>query len=201
MLKNHMLMVYHGVLMNLIALNLTYIVEGKSITVIFFSYTALLTLIYGDRMEKTREACRMAELEGLSYREAERIVESDLFLDEYPRWDLGSPHCLVILHEMFLHMESGGHKQAEHMYHQGHQSRVREPNLEEDQSTLHLIGYHTSQKELRDVYHSVYLLNTALGFPSCGEVKRKRAIQEILSSLQERLQRQTLSADAENHWE
>ena len=64
----------------------------------------------------------------------------------------------------------------------GHQGHVREPNSE-DQSALHLIGYHTSQKELRDVYHSVYLLNRAPGFPSCGEVKRKRAIQEILSSL------------------
>ena len=40
------------------------------------------------------------------------------------------------------------------------------------------------------MYHSVYLLNRALGSPSCGEVKQKRAIQEILSSLQERLQRQ-----------
>ena len=48
------------------------------------------------------------------------------------------------------------------------------------------------------MYHSVYLLNRALGFPSCGEVKRKRAIQEILSSLQERLQRWTLSTDAKD---
>ena len=88
----------------------TYIVEGKSIIVIFFSYMALLTLIYGDRMEKTREACCMAEQEGLSYREAERVVESDLFLDEYPQWDLGSPHHLVILHEMFLHAESQDRK-------------------------------------------------------------------------------------------
>ena len=81
---------------------------------------------------------------------------------------------------------------------QGHQSQVREPNPEEDQSTLHLIGYHTSQKELRDVYHSVYLLNRAPGSPSCGEVKWKRAIWEILSSLQERLQRQTFSTNAED---
>ena len=53
----------------------------------------------------------------------------------------------------------------------GHQSQVREPSTEEDQSALHIIGYHTSRKELRDVYHSVYLLNRALGSPSCGEVK------------------------------
>ena len=82
------------------------------------------------------------------------------------------------------------------MCHWGHQGSVREPNSEVDQSTLHLIGYHTSRKELRDVYHSVYLLNRAPGFPSCGEVKRRRAIQEILSSLQDRLQRQTSPTEA-----
>ena len=65
----------------------TYIVECKSIIVIFFSYMALLM-----------------------------IVESNLFLDEYPRWDLGSPHLLVILYEMFLHAESRGRKEAECMY-------------------------------------------------------------------------------------
>ena len=64
-------------------------------------------------MEKTWEACRMAEQVGLSYREAEWVVESDLFLDEYPQWDLGSPHRSVILHEMFLHVESQGQKEAE----------------------------------------------------------------------------------------
>ena len=75
---------------------------------------------------------------------------------------------------------------------------LREPSSEADQSALHLIGYHMSQKELRDVYHSVYLLNRAPGFPTCGEVKRRRAIQEILSSLQDRLQRQTSSAEVED---
>ena len=58
--------------------------------------------------------------------------------------------------------------------------------------------YDTSWKELRDVYHSVYLLNRAPGFPSCGEVKRKRAIQEIFSLLQERLQRWPPSTDAKD---
>ena len=67
-----------------------------------------------------------------------------------------------------------------------------------DQSALHLIGYHTSRKELRDMYHSMYLLNRAPGFPSCGEVKRRRAIQEILSSLQDSLQRWTSSAEGKD---
>ena len=126
------------------------------------------------------------------------MVETDLFLDEYPWWNIGSPHWSVILHEMFLHVASQGQKEAEHMCCQGCQGSVREPSSEVDQSALHLIGYHMSRKELRDMYHSVYLLNRAPGFPSCGEVKRRRAIQEILSSLQDRLQRQTSSTEDED---
>ena len=70
----------------------------------------LLTLTYGGRMEKTQEACRMVEQEGLSFREAERVVETDLFLEEYPWWNIGSPHQSVILHEIFLHTASQGQK-------------------------------------------------------------------------------------------
>ena len=70
------------------------------------------------------------------------------------------------------------------------------PVPEADQSALHLVGYHTSQREMRDVYHSVYLLNRAPGFPPCGEATRRRAIQEILSSLQDRLQRWTSPTEA-----
>ena len=60
---------------------------------------------------------------------------------------------------------SRGRKEAERMCCWGHQGSIREPNSEADQSILHLIGYHTSRKELRDVYHSVYLLNRTPGFP------------------------------------
>ena len=124
-------------------------------------------------MEKTREAhCMVAEHEGLSYREAEQVVESNLFLDEYPRWNLGSPHRSVILHEMFLHAESQGHKEVECMCHQGCQSCVREPNSEEDQSALCLTGYHTSRKELRDVYYSIYSLNRVPGVPLLWQGKK-----------------------------
>ena len=134
-----MLMVCQGVLMDLMARPMS--LRVNLLFLFFFCYMALLMLVYGDRMEKTWEACRMVEQVGLSYREAKQVVESGLFLDEYPWWDLGSPHQSVILHEMFLHTESRGRKEVEHMC---CQSQVREPNPEEDQSTLHLIGYHTS---------------------------------------------------------
>ena len=60
------------------------VVVSKHIIVVFPSYLALLTLEYGDRMEKSQVACCWVEEEGLSFREAERVIESKLFLDKYP---------------------------------------------------------------------------------------------------------------------
>ena len=165
-------------------------VVSKCIIVIFLSYLALLMLNYGDRMEKSQMAHHQAEEEGLSFREAERVVELELFLNEYSQWGIGTPHQSVILHEMFLHAKARGHKEAERMCHRGCQSSIWEPNSEVDQSAMGLIGYWTSQKEIREVHHSVYLLNRLLGFPSCGEARRRRAIQDILSSLETQQQRQ-----------
>ena len=88
------------------------VVASKHIIVVFPSYLALLMLEYGDRMEKSQVAHRWVEEEGLSFREAERVIESELFLDEYPWWSLGTPHWLVILHEMFLHAAGQGQKEA-----------------------------------------------------------------------------------------
>ena len=118
-----------------------------------------------------------AEEEGLSFREAERVVESEFFLNEYSQWGLGTPHQLVILHEMFLHAKAWGQKEAERMCCRGCQNSIREPNSEADQSAMGLIGFQTSQKEIREVYHSVYLLNRLRGFPSSGETRRGIAQQ------------------------
>ena len=157
-----------------------------------------MTWTFGDRMEKSQVGHHRAEEEGLSFREAERVIESELFLDEYPWWGLGTPHWAVILHEMFLHAEGWGQKEAERMCHHGCQSSIPEPNPKVDQSAMELVGYQMSRKEIRDVYHSVYLLRRPPGSPSCGESRRRRVIQDILSSLQTQLQMWTYSTKAED---
>ena len=60
------------------------VVASRHIIVVFSSYLDLLTLEYGDRMEKSQVTHCWVEEEGLSFREAERVIESELFLDEYP---------------------------------------------------------------------------------------------------------------------
>ena len=54
-------------------------------------------------MEKSHVTHHQVEEEGLSIREVERVIKSKIFLDEYPRRELGTPHWTFILHKMFLH--------------------------------------------------------------------------------------------------
>ena len=68
-----------------------------------FSYPSLLELHYGGRMRKSQTAREQAREVGLSIREAEWRIDAELFLDEYPRRELGAPHQSVILHKIFLH--------------------------------------------------------------------------------------------------
>ena len=124
-------------------------------------------------MERAQVAQEWAEEKGISFRESEQMVDSELFLNEYPRWGLGTPHQSVVLHEMFLHATGQGQKEAECMFCQGCQGSVSEPEPGADQSTMELVGYQTSRKEMRDIYHSVYLLRRTSGTPSCGEQERR----------------------------
>ena len=56
-----------------------------------------------------------------------------------------------------------------------------------DQSDIKFVGYRTSHKEIRDLYHSVYLMRRSPGPPLCGPQQRRKVIQDILSSLRNHL--------------
>ena len=67
------------------------------------SYLTLLELHYGNHIWRSQMDWERAGETGISIWESERKVGLELFLDEYPQWGLGTPHQLVLLHEMFLH--------------------------------------------------------------------------------------------------
>ena len=122
----------------------------------------------------------------LSFREAEWRLNAELFLDEYPRWEIEAPHWSVILHDMFLHATEWGQKEAERFLWWGHQCSLPRPDHEVDLPTMKLVGYETSHKEIRDCYHSVYMLRKSPGPLPCGPQQRE-AIWDILSSLRSHL--------------
>ena len=76
----------------------------------FFNYSTLLELQYGGRVWKSQITREQARKMGASVREAECRIDIRLFINEYPRWELGTPHWSVILHEMFLHAAERGRR-------------------------------------------------------------------------------------------
>ena len=155
----------------------------------FFSYLTVLELHYEGRVWRSWVAQEQAKEMGTSVIESEHRIDVELFLNKYPQWELGTPHWSVILHMMFLHAVERGWKEAECMVCWGHQGSTLEPDPEAGHSTMELVGYRTSHKEIKDIYQSVYLLWRPTGLPCCGDQLRRRTIWDILSSLKDWLHR------------
>ena len=66
-------------------------------------------------MPKSQTTRGQATEVGLSIREAEQRLKAELFLNQYPQWDIGAPHQSIILQEMFLHAAEQGWKEAERL--------------------------------------------------------------------------------------
>ena len=155
---------------------MVYVFIVPLVTWVYWNYSMGEDLEFWIAREQAREM-------GILVREAEHRIDIRLFFDEYPRWEFGTPHWSVILHEMFLHTAERGQKEAEYMICQGCQGSTSEPDLEAGHSAMELVGYWTSNKEIWDIYHNFYLLRRSPGLPSCGDQLRRRTICDILSSL------------------
>ena len=71
---------------------------------------------YHSKWEKSQEAKQRSAVEWRLVCELERAMDVDLFLEMQGKWAKDSPHCLVILHEMFCHAASEGWKEAEQIF-------------------------------------------------------------------------------------
>ena len=93
----------------------------------------------------------------------ERVLDVDLFLGAQDQWAEDSPHCLTILHEMFLHATSEGQKEAEWYVCWGVWQQLPQLNPEADISAIQLVWPETSREELLDIYLEVYKLHRLPG--------------------------------------
>ena len=106
-------------------------------------------------------------------------MDVELFLEGQTRWEADSPHCLVVLHEMFQHASEQGWKEAEHMVHWGRQHGLPKLDTKADVSAIQLVGPQTSRKEIEFLYYKVYKLWWLLGSPP----REPKLIAEVVSSL------------------
>ena len=58
---------------------------------------------YHNKWEKFQVAKQQSADERQLVRETERVMDVELFLEIQNKWAEDSPHCLVILYEMFCH--------------------------------------------------------------------------------------------------
>ena len=92
-------------------------------------------------------------------------MDVEMFLEGHARWEVGSPHHPIILHEMFQHAEEQGWKEAECMICQGCQHSLPKLDLKADVSAVQLVGPQTSKEEFRALYYEVYKLRRLPGSP------------------------------------
>ena len=92
-------------------------------------------------------------------------MDVDLFLGAQDQWAEDSPHCLTILHEMFLHTVSKGQKEAERYICPGIWQHMPQLNPEAGIPTVQLVQPETSREELLDIYLEVYKLHRLPGSP------------------------------------
>ena len=129
------------------------------------SYHKLLVTKYGCKREKSQEAKWRSPEEWRPVCEMERALDVDLFLGTQDQWVEDSPHCLMILHEMFLCATSEGRKEAEQYVCQGIWQQMPQLNPEADISAIQLVQPKTSQEELLNIYLEVYKLCRLPGSP------------------------------------
>ena len=120
-------------------------------------------------------------------------MDVDLFLVIQNKWAEISPHCLVILYEMFWHAAIEGQKEAEQIINQGCWQNMPQLNPEVGIPAIQLVGPEMTREELLDIYLEVYKLHWLLGSPP-GE---PAILEEVMASVSDCPQSETHEAAAQ----
>ena len=113
-----------------------------------FSYHTLLKLQYGDKRHKSLATKEWAKEGWLSIWEMECCLDAELFLNEYPRWDVRGLHCPFIFQQMFIHAAESWQKEAERLIHHSCWQGLPRLDSEVDISTIQLVGTGHPEKKL-----------------------------------------------------
>ena len=140
-----------------------------------YRHHRLMVRKYGSK-KKSQATKWQAANEGRLVWEMEWVMDVKLFLEGQAQWEEDSPHCLVMMHEMFQHAAAKGQKEAEQTVHRGCWEKFPQQN-----PVVQLVGPETSEEELQELYLEVYKLHRLPGYPP-GETA---LLEEVVSSLKD----------------
>ena len=109
----------------------------------------------------------------------------EMFLEGHAGWEVGSPHCPVILHKMFQHTVEQWQKEAECMIHWGHWHGLPKLDPKADISAIQLVGPQPREEEFRALYYEVFKLRWLPGSPLGEPEQIEELTEETVSSLEE----------------
>ena len=101
---------------------------------------------------------KLGEERGISVHEAERRLDTKLFLDEIPKWEPGRPHCSFLFQKMFAHAKAIGLIEYHHRICRGHQQLSPERDLQAKASAMEMLTPETTWDEVMALYQEVYQL-------------------------------------------
>ena len=138
---------------------------------------------YRDRVDKTVAVQRLAAKEDISVWEVDQCLDTDLFLEEIPRWASGGPHCPYLLHKMFVHAEAVGWKIYKCRICQGQQLSSPQRDARTEASAIEPVALATSKEEIQRLYHDVYQLRMTHRAVLCPCDMVEEVQREILEML------------------
>ena len=128
---------------------------------------------------------KLAKEDGISIQEAERWLNADAFLDEYPSWGPHRLHFPFLIYWMFAHTVATGQKEYDCAICWGWQQPLPEWDLSAEPSAVELIGPRSTREQIRGVYNDMYQLQRSPGKCPCDVVMEERTCHEILDSIKE----------------
>ena len=149
------------------------------------SYHKLLVARYGSKWERCQEVKRRSPKGQGPVREMEWAVDVDLFMNTQNQWAEDSPHCLVLLYDMFLHVAAKGQKEVKQVTCRGPPWHMPQLDPRVALPAIQLVHPGISRRELLDLYLEVYKLFRMPGSPPGEPAILKEISSAILALLSE----------------
>ena len=131
-----------------------------------FSYHALLEMHYINKWHKMAATKKWAQEEAISVQEAECLLDSKLFLDEYPRWKAdGPPMSLHPCRGCSYMLKWGNGKNANDPFVRAIRCQSLGQMLRWKFLPFQMVGFRTTREEIQEFYNEVYQLKRLLGPP------------------------------------
>ena len=150
-----------------------------------FSYHALFDLKYDHRVRKTTVAKRWVTEKNISVQEAERHLDTQLFLDEIPKWQPGGPHSSLLYQMMLTHAKAVRLREYHQGICQGNQQPSPDRSPQVEVSAMGMLTPQTTHKEILALYLEVYQLKRDPGEVQCSEDVVEETCAEIREVLRE----------------